>query len=536
VAGQRFPQPIGDTSLGGPTDLVPIPGPVGPDAISNCVPMNVFGQGNVSQAAHDYVVSQKEGVGTVTQDFAEVLFTGDIWEGYGPGPFSMAGGLTYREQSFFQYGLPRDIEFYGPPLNAPALGIRGFPGGFTGGSANLHEFSTVPAIEGGYDVWEAFAEFNLPLWESESGNQRLEVDVAGRYSDYSTSGGINSNKTGINFQVAEKWRLRATASKDVREPTFAERFNLQGGGGSVFDPLLPAGSPLVQITVTSGGNPLLSPEEADTKTAGFVFQNRGLQLSVDWYDIQLSDAVGQVGAQNIVNGCYQQGRQNLCAFVARDSNNVISNVRDVFQNINEARVRGIDYELLLNTEPNFAKNQSEALTFRFLAGRLLEESTTLLGGPTPDYRDIAGRWYEPDLKLLASVRYSIGAWGVSWQQRYLPETRLDGGANPVQAAGVDGPNWVEWQPGMTIGTLPTGAFTIDNNTVQSKSFTDLVLSYDGEMRSGHTWEASLAVSNLFDEDPPVIPSFDTRFSSQQVTANNFDIYGRRYLASFRYRF
>ena len=355
VAGQRFPQPISDTSLGGPTDLVPIPGPVGPDAIPNCVPMNVFGQGNVSQAAHDYAVSQKEGVGTVTQEFAEVLFTGDIWEGFGPGPFSMAGGFTYREQSFFQYGLPREIEFYGPPLNAPSIGIRGFPGGFTTGSANLHEFSTVPAIEGGYDVWEAFTEFNLPLWESDSGNQRLEIDVAGRHSDYSTSGGIVSHKTGINLQVAAGWRLRATVSRDVREPTFAERFNLQGGGGMVSDPLLPATAPPVQITVTSGGNPQLSPEEADTTTAGFVYQNRGggLQVSVDWYDIKLSEAIGQVGAQNIVNGC-AQGRQNLCEFVTRDANNVIGNVRDVFQNINEARVRGIDYELLFNTEPNFA--------------------------------------------------------------------------------------------------------------------------------------------------------------------------------------
>jgi outer membrane receptor protein involved in Fe transport len=551
VAGKLYPQPIGDTSLGGPTDLVPIPGPVGPDAIPNCVPMNVLGQGNVSQAAKNYVTSQKEGVGTVTQEFAELLFTGDIWKGYGPGAFSMAGGLTYRDQSFFQYGLPREIEYYGPPLNAsygpgvapetfpPDLGIRGFPGGFTTGSANLHEFSTVPAIEGGYDVWEAFTEFNLPLYESDSGNQRLEVDVAGRYSDYSTSGGIVSHKTGVNFQVAAGWRLRATVSRDVREPTFAERFNLQGGGGAVFDPLLPAGSPQVQITVTSGGNPDLSPEEADTTTAGFVYQNKGgaggLQLSIDWYDIQLSEAIGQVGAQNIVNGC-AAGRQNLCPYIVRDSSGAIGNVRDVFQNINEARVRGIDYELLFNAEPNFADNQNEALTFRFLAGRLLEESTTLLGGTVPDYRDIAGRWYEPDLKLLASVRYTIGSWGVNLQQRYLPETRLDGGANPVQAAGVDGPNWVEWQPGMTVGTLPTGAFTIDDNTVQSKSYTDLVLSYTGQMRSDSAWEVSLAVTNLLDVDPPVIPSFDTRFSSQQVTANNFDIYGRRYLATFRYRF
>ena len=63
-----------------------------------------------------------------------------------------------------------------------------------------------------------------------------------------------------------------------------------------------------------------------------------------------------------------------------------------------------------------------------------------------------------------------------------------------------------------------------------------MLSYDGEMQSGRTWGASLAITNLLDEDPPVIPAFDTRFSSQQTTANNFDIYGRRFLASFSYRF
>ena len=89
---------------------------------------------------------------------------------------------------------------------------------------------------------------------------------------------------------------------------------------------------------------------------------------------------------------------------------------------------------------------------------------------------------------------------------------------------------------MTVGTLPTGVFTVDNNRVQSKSYTDLVLSYDGEMRGGQSWEASLAITNLLDEDPPVIAAFDTRFSSQTTTPNNFDIYGRRFLAGFRYRF
>ena len=274
------PSVQGDYTLGGPTELVQIPGPVGPDAIPNCVPMNAFGQGNVSPQAQAYLTSPKQGVGTVTQEFAEILFTGDIWEGYGPGAFSIATGLTYRDQKFWQRGEPFEIEIYGPPRNAPEIGIRGIATtGFENGSANLHEFSTVPAIGGDYDVWELFTEFNLPLWQSESGNQRFELDVAGRHSDYSTSGGIVSHKTGISFQVSEAWRLRATSSRDVREPTFAERFNLQGGGGSVTDPNFP-GQPAFQITVTMGGNPDLEPEEADTLTAGFVYQPPGSRPAV----------------------------------------------------------------------------------------------------------------------------------------------------------------------------------------------------------------------------------------------------------------
>ncbi|HET8699155.1 MAG TPA: hypothetical protein VFO94_16850, partial [Gammaproteobacteria bacterium] len=117
VAGFLVPSVQGDDSLAGPNDRVPIPGPVGPDAIDNCVPYNVLGQGNVSPQAQAYLTSPKWGDSAVTQEFAEVLFTGDIWKGYGPGAFSMAGGMTYREQHFWQRGQPQGLMAYGPPRN-----------------------------------------------------------------------------------------------------------------------------------------------------------------------------------------------------------------------------------------------------------------------------------------------------------------------------------------------------------------------------------------------------------------------------------
>ena len=523
------PSVQGDDSLGAPDELVPIPGPVGPDAIDNCVPMNAFGQGNVSPEAQAYLTSPKWGLSAVTQEFAEILFSGDIWQGFGPGAFSMAAGLTYREQWFWQRGFPRDLMRYGPPQNAPQIGIRGIPPGFTGGSANLHEFSTVPAIYGGYDVWESFAEFNLPLWES--GPRRLELDLAGRYSDYSTSGGINSWKAGINFQLADSLRFRATRSRDVREPTFSERFDLQGGGGSVEDPQ--NANQEVEITITTGGNPDLKPEEADTVTAGFVFEPRaveGLQFSVDWYEIDLRDAVGQLGAnpglaaQAIVNNC-EAGVQEHCALIRRDPvTNAITNVRSVFLNVDRAKVRGIDYEVLFNTEPNWFRNQSESLSFRLLAGRLLEDSLTsgtATGNPVTT--DNAGQYYEPDLEVLATVRYQVGAFGVNLQQRYLSDSVLN-------------VNWVQWEPGIQLANPNT--ITVDDNTVESQSITDLTFFYDAGVNRDAQWRVALAITNLFDSDPPVVADFGQRFSAQAavIAPNNFDVYGRRYLLSFDYRF
>jgi hypothetical protein len=531
VANVRVPAAQGADWLGSgsPTDLVPIPSPVGPDAIPNCVPMNVFGQGNVSAAAQDYVVSPKWGDSAVTQEFAEVLFTGDIWEGYGPGAVSMAVGATWREQWFWQRGQPQELMAYGPPKQAPSLGIRGVQGGFSNGSPNLHEFSTVPTINGGYDVWELFTEFNLPLWQSDSSSRRLELDVAGRYSDYSTSGGINSWKTGVNFQAFEFLRFRATVSRDVREPTFAERFDVQGGGGSIQENAIggspnPAG-PLTtfQITSTAIGNPDLTPETADTVTAGFVVQpgDTGLQFSMDWYDIDLSDAVGQLGVQGIVNECRNSGGTSpLCAYVFRDPvTNAVVAVFNPYLNINNARVRGLDYELLWNRDVDLFSSQAESLTLRFLAGRLLEDSTTTQTGTVTD---LSGQLSEPDFRALASVRYQIGRLGVNWQQRYMAETGLNAGSITI----------LQFEPGLVPAA---GQATLDDATVQSKMYTDLTFFYDAEAANGRTWELSLAITNALDEDPPVIAAFDQRFSSQGNPANAYDVYGRRYLLSFTFR-
>jgi len=543
VANVRVPAAQGDDSLGNGNPLypVPIPSPVGPDAIPNCVPMNIFGQGNVSPAAAAYVVSPKWGDSVVTQEFAEALFSGDIWKGYGPGAFSMAVGATWRSQKFWQRGQPQPLMAYGPPKNADGsaaangvnLGIRGIQGGFTTGSPNLHEFSTVPTIKGDYNVWEAFSELNMPLWAASDGKRRLEMDVAARFSDYSTSGGITSWKGGLNFQATQFLRLRTTVSRDVREPTFAERFDVQGGGGSVSEKAIngvpnPAGvATTFQITSVNVGNPDLVPEKADTVTAGIVVQpgDTGLQFSVDWYDIDLAGAIGQLGVQGILNECIAtSGASPLCANVIRDPlTGAVTTVYNPYLNINSAEVRGYDYELLWNKQTHFFANKSESLTLRFLAGNLLEDSTTT---PSGTKTDSAGQLAEAHWRGLVGVRYQVASFGVSLQERYIGSS----GINPQPGAIT----YLQFSPGLVPGATQQ---TVDDATVDPKRYTDLTFTYDHGTASGKSWEISLAITNVMNEDPPIIPVFDQRFSAQSnpIGFNTYDVYGRRYLLNFTYK-
>ena len=82
-----------------------------------------------------------------------------------------------------------------------------------------------------------------------------------------------------------------------------------------------------------------------------------------------------------------------------------------------------------------------------------------------------------------------------------------------------------------------GQLTVDNATVDPKRYTDLTFSYDHHMKSGQMWQLSLAITNVTNEDPPIIPVFDQRFSAQSnpFGFNQYDVYGRRYLLNFTYK-
>ncbi len=497
VAGRISSVPLNPyVPAGVPGNTIPLSAPVEPQAITDCVPYNVLGSGNMSQEAIDYVGTLKTHLSNVYQDFAEILITGTLHEGWGAGPIAFAGGLTWREQDFLATALPVSVDLLGPPINVPSLGIRGIGPGFSGGSGNLHLFSAAPTIGGDMNVWEWFAETSVPLWESGNG-QRATVDMAFRRSDYNRSGNIDSWKIGTNLEVTESLRFRITRSRDVREPSFAELFDAQGVGLTIMDPNFNNESYLT--SGIRGGNPNLRPEVANTNTAGFVYQPSfvswldGVSLSLDWYDVDIRDAVAQLGGQRIVDEC-AAGVAALCAMITRSpETGQVINLNDGFLNVAAAAARGVDMEVIWRAEPNFLSNHSESFNLRWLTGYMIERSDTPLGGVPQDRAGVLGM---PKVTSNFTANYRVDAYSFQIMARFVDSVRRN----------------VLWVQGRDV----------DDNTIASMTWFNARLGYNGEFSNGATYNIGFNIQNIFNKEPPIYG----------MTNNTYDQFGRRYNLSF----
>ncbi|MDR0781347.1 MAG: TonB-dependent receptor, partial [Pseudomonadales bacterium] len=490
-------------------DPHPLASPIGLDnTVRDCVPFNVMGFGNISREAINYIGTDKYSVGIVEQDFAETVLSGKVFDGWGYGPVSAAFGLTYRTPSFVDEAFPLDVDALGPPQNAPELGIRGIPAGYTGGSPNLHQFSTVPYIYGDYSVWEWFTEWQVPVWESASKAQRVNSQIAFRSSNYNLSGRSDTWKLGIDAQLMEGLRFRATKSLDVREASFSERFDSQGGGGAVRDRF--NADVNTSITVTATGNPDLSPETANTLVAGIVLQPTwryldGLSVSADWYKVDISGSIQQISAQDVMDRCFA-GDQEQCSHIIREADGTVAGITRMFFNQDMAKVKGVDLEMSYRMTPNFFPDQKETLNVRLLSGWLRERKDINRAGVVTN---LLGGYATPTFTGNLTATYGVGPWGFQLQGRYI----IGGKLNRLYVEGIQ----------------------VDKNWLPSVTTWNGQINYRGEFASGATWMAGLAVQNLFDRNPPIILSTATT-GAQGTISNQYDAYGRRYNVSLNVNF
>jgi outer membrane receptor protein involved in Fe transport len=284
---------------------------------------------------------------------------------------------------------------------------------------------------------------------------------------------------------------------------------------------------LYGVTTASGGNPNVNPEEADTWTAGVVFQPnflRGFSVSVDYYDIDIADAISTVGTQSVVNRCFQDDAQEFCDLIAlADGSTATPNstttligsiVSDIYVNVAAARVEGIDLETAYVSDVNIFGGEPETISLRLLASWLLTRSDTNSAGDTNDFAGSIGALPYADFKGTASLNYRNGSFSSMLQARYTD----DGYQN---ACG---------EPGNCVTQL-----FYEDNDVPSVTYVDLRFGYEVELQNSSV-DFSFNITNLFDVDPPITPAYiGLAEHAAQSNSSLYDVLGRRFTLGVKFR-
>jgi iron complex outermembrane recepter protein len=489
-------------------------------ANTGCVPINLLGAGRASPQAIDYILNDKLGFATTKQRFGEITASKEISKGWGAGPVSLAFGASTRRQSLSQYAVPEDGKTF-VPFDDPTQGIRGVPPGFAG-NPFLFVFSSFPTIGGSYSVHEGFAETLLPLMANKPGIEQLNLSLAGRFADYSGSGGVWAWKGGLDWQVIPSVRLRGTVSRDTRAANLAERFDSQGGGVVVRDPVFNNSN--VTLSQFSTGNPEVDPEKATTYTAGAVFQPSfvpGLQLSLDWYSIENKSAIAQLGAQAIVDNCFA-GSAGSCALITRDPiTNSLVFVQNKYLNVNKVAVEGFDAEADYRREVTWFGGAEEQVSLRFIGSYLMTNSigqdtgnATGSGqgalGATNYSGQVGNGFSVPRFQGVAHLAYSRGGLRAALEERFIGEGKVD----HAYVSGRD----------------------IDDNSVGSAAYTDFDLSYTFDSTRADTLTVYGHITNAFDRAPPIVPGFSDLNGASQYNQAVYDVLGRRFTLGVKMRF
>jgi outer membrane receptor protein involved in Fe transport len=341
----------------------------------------------------------------------------------------------------------------------------------------------------------------------------LELNGAVRRTDYSTSGAVTTWKVGAAYRFGDL-RLRATRSRDIRAPNLNDLFAPQSTFVNQFQDRSLPNSPTVPFVTLSGGNPLLTPEIADTWTVGGAYQPSwapGLTATVDWYSIKIKDAIFGVGGQLLLDLCYGFNRPASPAAcqsiipVAGSTGLAGATLLTGGINAQNVEVEGIDYELSYRTQlSNISAKLPGALTFRVLASQRLKDQTNLPGDTTPPTLGTPGsfKW-----RGFGSATYSVGSSRTTITGRYL------------------GPGVVN-----NIGPTERNGLPTEWNNLPAVWYWELSQNVDVKI-GGSTVTLFAVVENLFDKDPPPTPNNGTSFGTSPV----YDLLGRSYRLGLRFK-
>ncbi len=464
-----------------------------------CVPYNPMGLGVNSAATINYITNGGEHPHTnqhIGQDVISADLSGEPFSSWA-GPVSVAFNVERRIES--AVSKPSAATLY----------------------SDWHSGNFLP-FSGRYSVNEGAAEIVVPLAKDTSFAETWDLNAAVRGTSYSVSGYVTTWKVGTTYQPISDIRVRATRSRDIRAPSLQDLYNTVLGG------FLLAFDPVCQCTAspfsTSQGNPNLTPETADTTDIGVVLQPRffpGFSMSVDYWNINLSNAIAQPSLNQILVFC-QQGLQSYCADITR-VNGTVTALTQRPVNIAVQITRGIDFEGSYTVPLDTISSDWEGrMGLHVQATKYLKNlSDTRLAPPTDNVGEMSGG-APPHWSLVGRVDYSNDSFSTAFTGRAMSSGTLRN-------------TYIECQTGCPIGR-PAPAQTIDNNYGPGYFYLDWSFAKKFELGSSNA-EAFININNVFNTDPGQTPKGSDEIGYEISSSNpsKYDVLGRVFRVGIRFK-
>jgi outer membrane receptor protein involved in Fe transport len=413
-----------------------------PGASSGCLPLNVFGAADA--AAIDWIMGEGVFEAELTQHVLNAYVSGDSerWFSLPAGPISFVLGGEYRKE---------ESTTNPDPLQTLAESIE---------YAGLTSLGRVVPTNGEYDVSEVFTEVSIPILSGVRYAEELTLSGAYRFSDYSTVGKTDTWNVAFRYRPSTELMFRGTIARAVRAPNINDLFrgrqqvfagfsdpcdrNNRNDGENPTQRQTNCNAALTAIGVnpltyedTSSetiagfavGNPNLEPEEGDTQTIGVVFSPEfapGLNVTVDYYDIEITGLIQPFTVQRIVNNCYDLPAGNeFCDLITRNPGGVnpgrINSFEQIPGNLAFSATRGIDFGIRYRLDPANFGVQSDIGTFnlQLLGSHLLELDTQdTEEAPVVDGVGVEGapEWQATFDATWTMRNFSVN-YGISWFDR-----------------------------------------------------------------------------------------------------------------------
>ena len=493
------------------------------EGVGGCT-YNPFGYQPVSPACLAYAGRTDITTDALTSKNVEASIQGPLFALPG-GSAQIALGADYRSSSFDYH--PDSLFISGDSL----------------------AYGTSTAAGGSQNAKELFGELLLPIAKDLPFAKDLSVDLGYRYSKYDTFAGKSTWKADASWAPVKGIRFRGGYSFAFRAPSLADLYagaatgNQSLNGGDPCDILsayrkganaaqvqalcaaqaAPAGASTysfgganVTVPVQTGGNKLLQPETGRTWSVGAVLSPvRGLNLSVDYYNLAISGAISSLSSGQILANCYGptanpsfSASNPFCQRIRRDATTgQISLLTSGLFNFNKFKLSGVDTQI----DYRFGLNAfglpttAGALKIGSIISYLRKYVVTPSDGTAPI--DYAGGISDTFVTSDGENLYSHPRWKANSYLSYL-----------------NGP---------FVGTLrwryigPMANLDAPGSRVPAVSYFDADVHYTFD----HRFTLSAGVTNITDKQPPFIGTLELR-----TDAATYDVVGRTWFVGVKMKF